>query len=117
MQIHNFGIMRGGSKEYWFVLNSESLSWFKDDEEKDKKYMLMLDGLKLKDAETGFLARRPMFTIFNSDGKNVFKEFKQLELSCGTQDDVDGWKASFLRAGVYPEKRSEENGSHENVSS
>jgi len=24
-----------------------------------------------------------------------------------TQDDVDSWKASFLRAGVYPEKSSE----------
>ena len=32
---------------------------------------------------------------------------KQLELSCETQDDVDSWKASFLRAGVYPEKTSE----------
>ena len=32
---------------------------------------------------------------------------KQLELSCETQDDVDSWKASFLRAGVYPEKSSE----------
>ncbi len=30
-----------------------------------------------------------------------------LELSCDTQDEVDSWKASFLRAGVYPEKQSE----------
>jgi dynamin GTPase len=28
-------------------------------------------------------------------------------LSSETQDDVDSWKASFLRAGVYPEKQSE----------
>ena len=28
-------------------------------------------------------------------------------MSCETQDDVDSWKASFLRAGVYPEKSSE----------
>lgn len=27
-----------------------------------------------------------------------------LELSCETLEDVDSWKASFLRAGVYPEK-------------
>lgn len=41
---------------------------------------------------------------------HVFQTFlnrKQLELSCENQDDVDSWKASFLRAGVYPEKTSE----------
>lgn len=32
MSIHNLGIMKGGSRDYWFVLTSESLSWFKDDE-------------------------------------------------------------------------------------
>ena len=36
--------------------------------------------------------------------RNVYKEFKQLECSCESQEDVDSWKASFLRAGVYPEK-------------
>lgn len=35
---------------------------------------------------------------------------KTLELSCESTDDVDSWKASFLRAGVYPEKESEQNG-------
>ncbi|OQV14233.1 Dynamin-1 [Hypsibius exemplaris] len=109
--VHNFGIMRGGSKEYWFVLTSESLSWFKDGDEKEKKYMLMLDGLKLRDVDGGFMSRRFMFALFYPDGKNVFKEFKMLELSCTTQEDMDTWKASFLRAGVYPEKaKSEENG-------
>ncbi|CAM1328620.1 DNM2 (predicted), partial [Pycnogonum litorale] len=28
MCIHNLGIMRGGSKDYWFVLTSENLSWY-----------------------------------------------------------------------------------------
>lgn len=27
-----------------------------------------------------------------------------LEISCDSLEDVDSWKASFLRAGVYPEK-------------
>lgn len=36
--------------------------------------------------------------------RNVYKEFRQLELSCESQEEVDSWKASFLRAGVYPEK-------------
>ena len=32
MCIHNLGIMKGGSRDYWFVLTSESISWFKDEE-------------------------------------------------------------------------------------
>jgi len=105
MAIHNLGIMKG-HRDYWFVLSSESISWFKDEEEKDKKYMLSLDGLKLRDIESTFMSRRHMFAIYNPEGRNVFKDFKTLDLSCESQDDVDSWKASFLRAGVYPEKSS-----------
>ncbi|XP_046448861.1 dynamin-like isoform X13 [Daphnia pulex] len=107
MSISNLGIMKGGSRDYWFVLSSETLSWYKDDEEKDKKYMLNLDGLKLRDIEQGFMSRRHAIGLFNKDGRNVYKDYKQLEVSCETQDDVDSWKASFLRAGVYPEKLSD----------
>ena len=34
MSIHNLGMLKGGAKDYWFVLTSESLSWFKDEEVK-----------------------------------------------------------------------------------
>jgi len=107
MSIHNVGLMKGGSRDYWFVLSSESLSWYKDEEERDKKFMLPLDSLKLRDLEAGFMSRRHMFAIYNPEGRNVCKDWKALELSCEGQDDVDSWKASFLRAGVYPEKSSE----------
>lgn len=40
---------------------------------------------------------------FFSD-RNVYKDYRQLELACENQEDVDAWKASFLRAGVYPER-------------
>ena len=106
MCIHNLGIMKGGSRDYWFVLTSDNLSWFKDEEERDKKYMLPLDGLKIRDIESGFMSRRHTFALFNPDMRNVYKDFKSLELSCESQEDVDSWKASFLRAGVYPEKAS-----------
>ena len=39
--------------------------------------------------------------------RNVYKDQKQLELSAESQEEVDSWKASFLRAGVYPEKTKE----------
>jgi len=104
MCIHNLGIIRGGSKDYWFVLTAESLSWYKDQEEKDKKFMLPIDGLKIRDVEAGFMSRRNTFSLFYSDNKNIYKDFKNLELSCESQEEVDSWKASFVRAGVYLDK-------------
>uniref|UniRef100_A0A8B9EMW7 dynamin GTPase n=1 Tax=Anser cygnoides TaxID=8845 RepID=A0A8B9EMW7_ANSCY len=115
LTINNIGIMKGGSKEYWFVLTAENLSWYKDDEEKEKKYMLPVDNLKLRDVEKGFMSSKHIFALFNTEQRNVYKDYRQLELACETQEEVDSWKASFLRAGVYPERvgasEAEENGS------
>ncbi|XP_020788571.1 dynamin-3 isoform X1 [Boleophthalmus pectinirostris] len=104
----NISIMKGGSKEYWFVLTAESLSWYKDEEEKEKKYMLPLDNLKIRDVEKGFMSTKHVFAIFNTEQRNVYKDLRQIELACESQEDVDSWKASFLRAGVYPEKDQSE---------
>ncbi|KAM6975718.1 dynamin-1a isoform 10-T11 [Tautogolabrus adspersus] len=115
LTINNIGIMKGGAKEYWFVLTAESLSWYKDDEEKEKKYMLQVDNLRLRDVEKGFMSSKHIFALFNTEQRNVYKDYRQLELACENQEDVDAWKASFLRAGVYPERvtsdGSDENGS------
>ncbi|XP_029692405.1 dynamin-2 isoform X1 [Takifugu rubripes] len=105
----NISIMKGGSKEYWFVLTAESLSWYKDEEEKEKKYMLPLDNLKIRDVEKGFMSTKHIFAIFNTEQRNVYKDLRQIELACDSQEDVDSWKASFLRAGVYPEKDQVDN--------
>lgn len=51
-----------------------------DEEERDKKYMLMLDGLKIKDIEQGFMSRRHVFALYNPDQKNVYKVRCQLIL-------------------------------------
>uniref|UniRef100_A0A3Q3IWX0 Interferon-induced GTP-binding protein Mx n=1 Tax=Monopterus albus TaxID=43700 RepID=A0A3Q3IWX0_MONAL len=104
LTINNISIMKGGAKEYWFVLTAESLSWFKDDEEKEKKYMLPLDNLKVRDVEKSFMSSKHIFCIFNTESRNVYKDNRTLELACDSQDDVDSWKSSLLRAGVYPEK-------------
>ncbi|CAG5133596.1 unnamed protein product, partial [Candidula unifasciata] len=106
LSLHNVSFIKGGSKDFWFVLTAESLSWYKDEEEKDKKYMLPLEGLKIRDLESGLFSRHTIFALFNADNRNVYKDYKQLELSAQSQDDVDSWKASFLRAGVYPERKN-----------
>ncbi|XP_050952595.1 LOW QUALITY PROTEIN: dynamin-2 [Labeo rohita] len=105
----NISIMKGGSKDYWFILTAESLSWYKDEEEKEKKFMLPLDNLKLRDVEKGFMSTKHTFGIFNTEQRNVYKDLRQIELACDSQEEVDSWKASFLRAGVYPEKDQVEN--------
>lgn len=105
LALHNISMFKGGKTEFWFVLTAENISWFKDEEEKEKKYMLPLDNLKLRDIEAGFMSRRCMFALFNIENRNVYKEYKQLELSAENQEEVDSWKASFLRAGVYPERK------------
>ncbi|KAK2155438.1 hypothetical protein LSH36_240g01023 [Paralvinella palmiformis] len=99
LALHNVSVLKGGSKEFWFVLTAENICWFKDEEEKDKKYMLPLDNLKVRDIEEGFMSRRH---------KNVYKDYKQLELSAESQEEVDSWKASLLRAGVYPERTQDQ---------
>lgn len=95
------------SNEFWFVLTAESFSWFKNDTEKEKMYMLPLDGLKQRDAKGGFMSSRTRFALFSTNNRNIYREFKQLELSHNNSDEIESWKSSFLRAGVYPEESGE----------
>ncbi|XP_043941154.1 dynamin-3 isoform X2 [Protopterus annectens] len=111
LTINNIGIMKGGAKEYWFVLTAESLSWYKDDEQKEKKYMLPLDNLKVRDVEKSFMSSKHVFALFNTEQRNVYKDYRYLELACDSQEEVESWKASFLRAGVHPDKSCMENDS------
>lgn len=111
LTIHNISIMKGGSKEYWFILTAENLSWYKGEEEKEKKYMLPLDNLQIRDLEKGFMSSKHNFALFNTEQRNVYKDYRQLELACENQEEMDSWKASFLRAGVYPEREGQNEGS------
>ncbi|TNN09159.1 Dynamin-1 isoform 2 [Schistosoma japonicum] len=108
LSLQNVTLLRGGSKDFWFVLNTESLTWYKDDEEKEKRYVLLLDGLKIRDIETGFFGKKHVFALFYPDNRNVYKDYKQVELCAESAELVDSWKASFLRAGVYPSKAKSE---------
>ena len=47
--------------------------------------MLMLDGLRVKDVEASFMSRKCTFALLNPDSRNVYKDYKQLELSCENQ--------------------------------
>lgn len=41
------------------------------------------------------------------------QDHKELQLGVETTDELDSWKASFLRAGVYPEKEKDSNDTEE----
>ncbi|EFO88131.1 hypothetical protein CRE_11600 [Caenorhabditis remanei] len=73
--------------------------------EKEKKFMLTLDGVKLRDLESTFMTRAFRFGLYHQDGRNMYKDYKQLDLGCSCLEEVDAWKSSFLRAGVHPEKQ------------
>lgn len=73
--------------------------------EREKKFVLPLEGLKQRGGDTSFFSRRPNFCIFHPDPKvNVFKEFKTLDLAADNVESRDNWKGALLRAGVFPEK-------------
>ncbi|XP_077133777.1 dynamin-3 isoform X2 [Ranitomeya variabilis] len=119
LTISNISLMKGGSKDYWFILTAESLSWYKDDEEKEKKYMLPLDNLKIRDVEKGFMSSKHIFALFNTEQRNVYKDYRCLELACDSQEEMDSWKASLLRAGVYQDRLTdtdEESSQEDNLS-
>ena len=99
-----------GSKEFWFVLTSESISWYKDDEEKDKKFHIpLINELKLRSEEKkSVFGAHYTFTIFNVNNRNVYKDHRTLDLAATNGDELESWKASFLRAGVYPEYVNDE---------
>lgn len=106
LTMHNLSFMRGGSKEFWFVLTTDTFSWYKDEEEADKKHSLALENLKVRNVEKMF-GSRVGFAIYNTAQRNVYKDFRQIELSCENADDVESWKAALQRAGVFPENHVE----------
>ena len=71
--------------------------------------------MQIRDAEAGFMSKKPAFALVNKLGRNAVKDSKNLELSCESTAEVDSWKASFLRAGVYPEKQQEKQSPIEDV--
>ena len=47
--------------------------------------------------------------------RNVYKDREQLELSFQSEEDAESWKASFLRAGVYPESEAAQDDKVHNI--
>jgi len=57
------------------------------------------------------------FTIFSSNRKNIYQNNSKLDLICHSVDELESWKASLLRAGVYPEYQAKETSDVDEVDS
>ncbi len=73
MTISNLCILRGVLRNYWFVLTPETLTWYKDEKEEDKMYVLSLNGLQLRNIKQAFVSRRIAIALYNPDRPNVYK--------------------------------------------
>uniref|UniRef100_A0A8C4TRA6 Dynamin 3 n=1 Tax=Falco tinnunculus TaxID=100819 RepID=A0A8C4TRA6_FALTI len=76
--------------------------YIREREEKTKDQVLLLIDIQVSYINTNH-------EDFIGFAKNVYKDYRFLELACDSQEEVDSWKASLLRAGVYPDKSSTEN--------
>ena len=38
-------------------------------QEKERKYMVSLDSLRMRDVESGFMSRKPAFALFHEEGR------------------------------------------------
>ena len=43
-------------------------------------------------------------SLLYHSSRNVYKDKEQLELQAQSEEDMEGWKAALLRAGVYPSR-------------
>jgi dynamin GTPase len=62
--------------------------------------------MRSDESEKTFGGKKITFTIFSNKRQNIYANSPKLELICHDDDELDSWKASLLRAGVYPEVTS-----------
>ncbi|KAK2717455.1 hypothetical protein QYM36_006285 [Artemia franciscana] len=102
ISISQEGLVKGGNKEYSSILTTEDLSWYKGDngDDQEPKYTIPLEGIKLKELESGLMTKKHTFTLYQSNGRNIYKDSKKLYVTFKDQDSYDAWKAAFARVDV-----------------
>ena len=72
---------------------------------KQKTKINISDDLQIRseESENMFGSKTIHFTLFSSKRLNIYQGNPKLDLIVHSVDELESWKASFLRAGVYPE--------------
>ena len=107
-------IVKSSEKSNIFLTQKLHLNWQNLNSIKGKKYIkfiwptvISLQITELIDIFGCMQWKKSKFK-FNCFRRNVYQSHKELELSAESQEEAETWKASFLRAGVFPEKNKEE---------
>ncbi|GAV04514.1 hypothetical protein RvY_14783 [Ramazzottius varieornatus] len=100
LTVQRTGNFMRGAKDQWFVLTVEDFTWYNDMSEVERKFIIPVKGLKYLEIDAGFLSRRPVVALYNTDGRCVYKNQKQLELTCTNADEMDRWRNAFAKAGI-----------------
>merc|ERR1739838_403880 len=102
LSLHLGGLL-SAAKEFWFVLETDALTWYKDELEDEKRYSIKMEDIMLREVEkSGFLSSKPAFVLFSRSNRNLHKDHRSIELSAETQEDLEKWKMALHRAGVQP---------------
>lgn len=101
------GHHEGGSRDYWFASHLQSPSPGSRTRRKDKKYMLPLDGLKLRGPTSPASCPADTCRHLQPRRRNV-KDSKTLDLCARARTMWIRGKPPPCAAGVYPEKSSSE---------
>ncbi|XP_070508514.1 dynamin-like [Chironomus tepperi] len=88
------------AEKFWFVLTSNSLSWYKDDTEKEVEGFVLLGNLRIADH------KGLNFRLVDADGKNVFKDISALRITCKTPNEASEWVDMLQSVGVSNLKSS-----------
>ena len=101
--------MLKGGKEMWVVVTTETITAFKDKDEKEVKWSCKTSGLKLEDINAD--GKDTTFRVFHPDGNvKMYKDQDHVIFHVAHKDTKTAWQASLLRAGVYPVKEKKTGG-------
>lgn len=101
-----------GGKEVFVVVTTNTITFFKDKDEKELRGQVKTEGLKLEDIPDG--SKGCTFRIFHpSESLKMYKEQDHAILHAQNKDTKTAWQASLLRAGVYPQKKKKVDGNEE----
>lgn len=95
LTITNISIL--SNKKFWFVLTPETLSWYTDETKQECKYVIAFDDFFM----VSDLQKSYKFVLYHTKNKNIYKEMTRLELLAASVDDLENWKKSFGRVGIF----------------
>ncbi|KAK2702403.1 hypothetical protein QYM36_018986 [Artemia franciscana] len=86
-------LIKRRNKVYLSILATEDLSWYTsgNGDDQEQKLTIPLEGIKLKELESELMTEKSTFTLYQSRGRNIYKDSKKLYVTFKDQDSYDAW--------------------------